>query len=150
MMHPEHGFTSLADRVRESFRAQTLMQTLGAGLVHVADGEVHIALTANARVLQQHGFVHAGAITSVVDSACGYAALTKAPIGYEVVTVEFKVNFPRPAIGTRFLAIGRVVSAGKLLTVCTGEVHTVSDAEGASKIVALMQATICNVGPRSS
>jgi uncharacterized protein (TIGR00369 family) len=146
-MHPEHGMTSTDERVRASFRAQTLMQTLGAELVHVADGEVHIALSANERVLQQHGFVHAGAITSVVDSACGYAALTKAPTGFEVVTVEFKVNFPRPAIGTRFLAIGKVVSAGKLLTVCTGEVHAISEAEGASKIVALMQATICNVGP---
>lgn len=149
-MNPEQGRTSITERVRASFHAQTLMQTLGAELVHVADGEVHIAMAVNARVLQQHGFVHAGAITSIVDSACGYAALTRAPTGFEVVTVEFKVNFPRPAIGTRFLAIGKVVSAGKLLTVCAGEVHAVSEAEGASKLVALMQATICNVGPPSS
>ena len=80
---------------------------------------------------------------SIVDSACGYAALTKAPPGHEVVTAEFKLNLLRPAIGERFVAIGKVVNAGKMLTVCTGEVLAYKD--GATKVVALMQATIVNV-----
>lgn len=130
-------------RVKDSFCAQGLMSTLGARLVHVSEGEVHIALPFDAALSQQRGFMHAGAVTSIADSACGYAALSVAPAGCEVVTVEFKVNFVRPAIGREFLAIGRVQSAGKQLTVCTGQV--LADTEGAQKVVALMQATIMSV-----
>src|SRR5690554_3751888 len=126
-------------RVASSFEAQGLMATLGAELVSVTDGEVQIALPFSERLSQQHGYVHAGAITSIVDSACGYAALTKAPPECEIVSAEFKINLLRPAIGERFLAIGRVQSAGRRLTVCTGEVHAFSG--DASKVVALMQAT---------
>ena len=75
-------------RIEASFNAQALMGTLGAQLVHVEDGEVHILLPFDTRLTQQHGYLHAGAITSVVDSACGYAALTKAPEDHEVVTVS--------------------------------------------------------------
>lgn len=131
------------DRIAGSFKLQGLMTTLGAQLVSVADGEVHIALPFSKQLSQQHGYMHAGAITSIVDNACGYAALTKAPQGHEVVTAEFKINFVRPAIGERFVAIGKVQNAGKLLAVCTGEVHAFSGAT--SKLVAVMQATIVNV-----
>lgn len=134
----------IPERIAASFESQGLMTTLGAQLVSVADDEVHIALPFSEHISQQHGYVHAGAITSVVDSACGYAALLKAPAECEVVTAEFKINLLRPAIGERFLAIGKVQSAGRLLTVCTGEVRAFSG--GACKVVALMQATIVNVG----
>lgn len=133
----------MQERIEKSFGAQGLMATLGAQLELVAVGEVRISLPFSPKLSQQRGFVHAGAITSIVDSACGYAALTRAPVGCEVVTVEFKVNFLRPAIGERLLAIGRVQSTGKLLTVCTGEVQVISGA--GSKVVALIQATIANV-----
>jgi uncharacterized protein (TIGR00369 family) len=133
----------IQERITTSFTSQGLMATLGAQLVCVSDGEVQIALPFSERLSQQHGYIHAGAITSVVDSACGYAALTKAPPGCEVVTAEFKINFLRPAIGERFLAIGKVQSSGKLLTVCTGEVRALSGT--ASKVIAIMQATIVNV-----
>ena len=109
--------------------------------------EVHIAMPFSPHLSQQHGYVHAGAITSIVDSACGYAALTKAPQGGEVVTAEFKTNFMRPALGDRFLAIGRVQSSGRSLTVCTGEVRAFTGADAAYKVVALMQATMVNVVP---
>jgi len=135
----------IQERVAGSFKSQGMMATLGAQLVSVADGEVRIALPFSAKLSQQHGYVHAGAITSIVDTACGYAALTKAPPDCEVVTAEFKINLMRPAIGERFLAIGRVVSSGKLLTVCTGEVQAFSGTE--CKVVAVMQATIVNVRP---
>jgi uncharacterized protein (TIGR00369 family) len=133
----------IQERIAVSFKSQGLMATLGAQLVSVADGEVQIALPFSEQLSQQHGYVHAGAITSVVDSACGYAALTKAPPECEVVTAEFKINLLRPAIGERFLAIGRVQSSGKLLTVCTGEVRAFAGT--ACKVVAIMQATIVNV-----
>ena len=132
-------------RVADSFHAQGLMHTMGASLLSVADGEVQIALPFSKALSQQHGFVHAGAVTSIVDSAAGYAALTRAPEGYEVVTAEFKINLMRPAIGERFVAIGKVVNAGKLLTVCTGEVLAYTAEADTPKVVALLQATIVNV-----
>ncbi|GAB3092752.1 PaaI family thioesterase [Lysobacter terrae] len=135
--------TDLKERISASFAAQGLMTTLGAELVHIAHGEVHIALLPRPELTQQHGYIHAGAITSVVDSACGYAALTVAPPGHDVLTVEFKVNFMRPAAGNRFLAVGKVIKAGKTLTVCQGEV--VSDQGAKREAVAVMQATIINV-----
>lgn len=132
-------------RISDSFDAQGLMTTIGARLALVADGEVHIEMPFSTALSQQHGYVHAGAITSIVDTACGYAALTKAPPEFEVVTAEFKINLVRPALGERFLAIGRVHNAGKLLTVCTGEVRAFSGTGAAHKVVALMQATIVNI-----
>ena len=138
--------TTLHDRILRSFQAQGLMTTLGATLVHVGDGEVRIALPFSPAIIQQQGFGHAGAITSIVDSACGYAALTKAPPGMEVVTAEFKLNLLRPAIGQRFMATGTVQNAGRLLTVCTGEVRAFAEGGPADgKLVALMQATFVNV-----
>lgn len=137
--------SDLHSRIAASFDAQGLMATIGARLVHVADGEVHIELPFAKSLSQQHGYLHAGATTSIVDSACGYAALTKAPAGFEVVTAEFKINLMRPALGERFLAIGRVVNAGRLMTVCSGEVRAFAGAGEAYKVVALMQATVVNV-----
>lgn len=131
------------ERIAASFNAQGLMTTLGAQLKLVEDGEVHIELPFSSRLSQQHGYVHAGAITSVVDSACGYAALTRAAPECEVVTAEFKINFVRPAIGDRFLAIGKVQTSGKTLSVCTGEVLAFTGT--ASKVIAIMQATIVSV-----
>ena len=135
---------TMRQRIEDSFAAQGLMATLGARILHVEDGEVHIELPFSKAVTQQLGYVHAGAITSVLDSACGYAALTRAPADHEVVTAEFKINLMRPAIGERFIASGKVVNAGRMLTVCTGEVRSVA-ADGAQKVVALMQATVVNV-----
>lgn len=137
---------NLQTRITASFQAQGLMATLGAELALVSEGEVHIALPFSERLSQQHGYLHAGAITSILDSACGYAALTKAPPGCEVVTAEFKINLLRPALGDRFLAIGRVQNAGRSLTVCTGEVQAFSGT-AAPKVVALMQATIATLRP---
>jgi uncharacterized protein (TIGR00369 family) len=137
--------SNIEQRIAASFAAQALMETLGAKLALVADGEVHITLPFSERLCQQHGFMHAGAITSVVDSACGYAALTKAPPGYEVVSAEFKINLLRPALGEHFLAIGKVQSVGKSLTVCTGEVRAFADSGTSCKVIALMQATMANV-----
>ncbi len=134
---------NIQERIAESFKTQGLMATLGAGIVSIADGEVQIVLPFSAKLSQQHGYLHAGAITSIIDSACGYAALTKAPAECEVVTAEFKINLMRPAIGERFLAIGKVKNAGKLLTVCTGEVQAFSGSE--YKVIAIVQATIVNV-----
>ena len=135
----------LHSRIAESFNAQGLMRTLRAELVLVSDGEVHILLPHSSSLTQQRGYIHAGAITSILDTACGYAALTKAPAECDVVTAEFKINLVRPAIGDRFLAVGKVQNAGRLLTVCTGDVRAFTTPGDGYKIVALMQATIANI-----
>lgn len=137
--------TDTRERIAASFAAQGLMETLGARLAHVADGEVHIALPYSRHLSQQQGFVHAGAVASILDSACGYAALTKAPVDCDVVTAEFKINLVRPAVGQHFLAIGKVQNAGRQLTVCTGEVRAFAGDDSSFKVVALMQATMANV-----
>lgn len=133
----------LQEHIARSFAAQGLMTTLGAELIHVAHGEVQIALLPRPQLSQQHGYTHAGALTSVLDSACGYAALTVAPAGLDVLTVEFKINFVRPALADRFVAVGRVAKAGRTLTVCQGEL--VGERGAQRDTIALMQATIINV-----
>ncbi len=130
-------------RVRASFARQSLMDTLGARMTRVLPGEVHIEIPFSPALLQQQGFVHAGAITSIVDSACGYAALTLLPDTHEVVSVEFKVNFLNPAKGARFVAVGKVVKSGRTLSVCSGEV-TAFDGD-TQKPIALMQTTMMAV-----
>lgn len=135
--------SDLQKKISASFSAQGLMATLGAQLIRVDPGEVRIALLPRPELSQQHGYIHAGALTSVLDSACGYAALTVAPSGLDVLTVEFKINFVRPAVADRFVAIGRVTKAGKTLTVCQGEV--IGEQGSRRETIAVMQATIINV-----
>lgn len=133
-------------RVRASFAKQEFMQTLGASLERVEPGEVEIVLRSRDALNQQHGFMHAGAITSVVDSACGYAALSLMPPGAAVLSVEFKVNLLAPAVGERMVAIGRVKKAGRTLMVCTGDVF--AESEAGRKNVATMMATMMVVTDR--
>jgi uncharacterized protein (TIGR00369 family) len=133
-------------RVRESFARQRLLVTLGATLERVAPGEVDIRLPFRPALSQQHGFLHAGAITSIVDTACGYAALTLMPPGAAVLSVEFKVNLLAPGKGDSFLARGRVLKAGRTISVCTGEVH--ASGGGAERLVASMTATMMCVRDR--
>jgi uncharacterized protein (TIGR00369 family) len=129
-----------AARVRASFARQTFMSTLGATLELVEPGEVHIGLPFSPALVQQHGYLHAGATTTIADSANGYAAMTLTPPGYEVLAVEFKINLLAPAKAPRFLARGRVLRAGRSLTVCLAEVLGVNGAE--HELVASMQSTI--------
>jgi uncharacterized domain 1 len=126
-------------RVRASFAAQQFMSTLGARLERVELGEVAIALDFNADLTQQNGFLHAGVGASIVDSACGYAALTVMEAGRNVLSVEFKVNMLAPAKGNTFVATGCVVRSGRTLVVVSGELH----ADGA--LVMLMQGTMAAV-----
>ncbi|MEP6732221.1 MAG: PaaI family thioesterase [bacterium] len=130
-------------RVRASFAKQTFMATLGARLASIVPGEVTIALPYRADLAQQHGFLHAGVVTSVVDSACGYAALTLMEPGAAVLSVEFKVNLLAPAAGREFLATGRVVRAGRTITVCSGDLRALDDGDGV--VVAVLQGTMMSV-----
>ena len=130
-------------RVRESFARQRAMATFGARLVRVAPGAVEIELPFRDDLTQQHGYLHAGVVTAIVDSACGYAALTLTPPGAEVLSVEFKINLLAPAAGELLVARARVVRAGRNVTVCAGDAFML--AAGREKIVATMLATMMTV-----
>jgi uncharacterized protein (TIGR00369 family) len=134
-------------RVRESFSRQTHMATLGAEIAFIEPGEVHLAFPFAEHFCQQNGFMHAGAIASVADSANGYAAYTLTPPDTDVLAVEFKINLLAPARGTRFLACGRVLRPGRTLTVCQADVFTTGAAE--RTLLATMLSTII-VRPRRS
>ena len=126
--------------VRESFACQTFMATLGVTIARLAPGEVDLRLPYDPALCQQNGFLHAGAIASVADSANGYAALSLAPPGTDVLAVEFKINLLAPARGSEFLACGRVLRAGRTLTVCLADVRAV---DGATRTtIATMLSTI--------
>jgi uncharacterized protein (TIGR00369 family) len=126
--------------VRESFSRQSMMATLGARLTLVEPGRVHVALPRSPALAQQKGFMHAGAIASAADSACGYAALTLAPPGTDVLAVEFKINLLAPAVAESFEARARVVRSGRTLSVCMAEVFGLD--EDRETLVATMMSTI--------
>jgi len=131
---------AVVERVRASFARQGAMGTFGAELVAVTAGQVAIALPIEPRLSQQNGFLHAGVAVAVLDSACGYAALTLMPAESEVLSVEFKVNLLAPASGDRLVAEGEVVRAGRTLTVCRGDAYAEHEAERVH--VATMLATM--------
>ncbi|HET7422984.1 MAG TPA: PaaI family thioesterase [Gemmatimonadales bacterium] len=126
-------------RIRESFGRQRLMATLGVTIAYIGPGEVHLAMPYDERFCQQNGFLHAGAVASLADSANGYAAYTLAPPDTDVLAVEFKINLLQPARADRFLARARVIRPGRTLSVCQADVVT-GDAE--ARQVATMMSTI--------
>ena len=128
----------MIDAVKASFEKQGLMTTLGAKLTSVEKGKVIIECSWNEGLTQQHGYFHAAVLTAIADSSCGYAALTIAPEGKEVLTVEFKINFMKPADTPRIIATGTVIQSGKTLTVCEADVFD----DTGSKLLAKMTATI--------
>ncbi len=132
-----HGF---AKKVELSFSKQSVMQFLGAELLTVSPGKVDIRLPFRKELTQQNGFLHAGISTTIVDTACGYAALTLMPEDSEVLSVEFKVNLLSPAIGDFFVAEGCVLRAGKTLTTVRGDFFAING--DSRKIVATLLGTM--------
>ena len=147
MKNFEPQTTSFAERVRESFSRQGLMTMIGARVVSVEPGEVVIELPFRDDLTQQHGYLHAGIITSIADTACGYAALSLMPEEADVLSVEYKINLLSPARGERFIARGRVKRAGRNLTVCEAEVFAVNQDE--EKLIAAMLATMMSIRERN-
>ncbi|WP_246143082.1 PaaI family thioesterase [Tenacibaculum adriaticum] len=135
---------SMIESSKESFGKQGFMKTLGAELIHIEEGFVKIKCTKNEGLTQQHGFFHAGVITSIADSACGYAALTTMPEGSDVLSVEFKTNLMRPAISDAIIATANVIKSGKTLVFCEAKITD----EKEEKIFATMQATMISLKPK--
>lgn len=132
--------------MRESFVNQRVMETIGARLGRVGPGEVEIELAYDERLTQQTGFLHAGVVTAVLDSACGYAAYTLMEPGSEVLSIEFKVNLLAPAVGEKLVARASVVRAGRTITVCRADGWMVRG--GAEVQVAIMTGTMMQLRER--
>jgi uncharacterized protein (TIGR00369 family) len=113
-------------------------------MIEVGAGRVVLEMPSDPRFGQQFGYTHAGAVTALVDTACGYAALTTMPADREVLTVDFSANFTAPASGERFRATATVLRAGRTIVVTRGDVHALP-AEGEPRLVAAMQATMMAV-----
>jgi uncharacterized protein (TIGR00369 family) len=139
----ERTVQAIERRVRQNFAQQQFMQTLRAEMISVSRGQVEVQVPYRPELTQQHKLVHAGAITSILDTACGYAALSVTPDGRDVLSVEFKVNLLAPAVGENFIARAQVKRAGKTLIVCSADAFARNGTE--EKLVATMLATIMSV-----
>ena len=140
----EAGF---AQRVRDSFARQAVMATLGAQLDTVAPGRVVITMRHRPELTQQHGFLHAGIVSTALDSACGYAAFSLMPADAAVLTIEFKVNLLAPARGPDFRFEAEVTKAGRTISVVDASAWQ-TDADGQPQRVATMTATVMTVRGR--
>ncbi len=132
-------------RVQASFDRQAMMSTLGVQVTAVEPGRVEMSLRHDERFTQQHGFLHAGAVASVLDTACGYAAYSVMPPEAAVLTATYTINLLAPAAGERFTITGEVVRAGRTLVVCRGEAF----ADDSKRPLAVMQATMTAVFGRA-
>lgn len=133
--------------INSSFAKQSIMDTLGANLHSVIAGEVQIEMPFSEHITQQHGFLHAGVVSTLIDSACGYAAYSLMPANSGVLTIEFKVNLLAPAKGERFIAIGKVKKPGRTITVTEGEMIAINGSS--QKVVASMTATVMTISNSS-
>ncbi|MBT3310659.1 MAG: PaaI family thioesterase [Desulfobacteraceae bacterium] len=131
------------DKVIKSFNRQGIMKTINASILTIRPGEIELEIPFQSSLTQQHGFIHAGIVSTVLDTACGYAAFTLMPENTAVLTIEFKVNLLSPAKGERFRAVGKVKKPGKNITVTEGELFAYE--EDKQKLVATMVGTIMSV-----
>lgn len=139
--------SDFAQRVRDSFALQGAMQTLGAQISLLEPGAVDVSLDWAQALTQQHGFLHAGMVSTALDSACGYAGLTLMPAEGAVLTIEFKINLLAPAKGQRFRMQGRVLKPGRTITVAEGRAYALD--EGREKLIATMGCTLMCVQGRN-
>jgi uncharacterized protein (TIGR00369 family) len=145
LLKPDGDFE---ERVRESFARQEVMRTIGAELTSVTPGIVEIEMGYDTALTQQHGYLHAGMISTALDSACGYAAYSLMPADAAVLTIEFKVNLLSPGKGDRFLFRGSVTKPGRTIIVADGQAYAI-DGDRNPKLVATMTATIMVVSGRA-
>ena len=136
-----------AERVKDSFHKQDALRTIGATIQRIEPGKVEIGFDYDKRLTQQHGFIHAGVLSTVLDSACGYAAYSLMPEDAGVLTIEFKINLLSPAKGDRFVARGEVKKPGRTITVADGQLVTWEGEK--EKLIATMTGTLMTITNRN-
>ena len=122
------------------------MQHINASLLGIDAGQVEIGFPYQLQLTQQDGFIHAGISSTIMDSACGYAAYTLMPVEARVLTIEFKINLLAPAAGDSFRAIGKVRKPGRSVFVAEAELY--ATANGTDKLVATMVGTLMAMYPQ--
>ena len=132
-----------AEEIKRSFASQSVMTLIGASLSLVEPGIVEVTLPYRSDLTQQDGYLHAGIVTTIVDSAAGYAAYSLMPPGSEVLSVEFKVNLLRPARGETFLARAEVIKPGRTLTVARGDVFGMANSQQKELLATMLATIIC-------
>lgn len=138
--------TAAAQRIHDSFAKQSAMATLGARLTHLSRGQAHVCFDWAPALTQQHGFIHAGMMATVLDSACGYAGLSVMPLDAGVLSIEFKINLLAPAKGQSFRCEGVVLKPGRTIVVTEGRAYAIDD--GQEKLVATMNCTLMAIQGR--
>jgi len=136
-------------RCRDSFARQAVMATLGIGLVEVGAGRVVVAMAHRSDLTQQHGFVHAGIVSTALDTACGYAAFTLMPADASVLTIEFKVNLLAPARGPSMVFEATVTKPGRTISVVDARAFQSGPGDAERKLFATMTATIMTIVGRA-
>jgi uncharacterized protein (TIGR00369 family) len=144
MTPPDPNYES---RCRASFAKQNVMATLGVRIVSVAPGKAELDMPFDPAFTQQHGFLHAGTIATVLDSACGYAAFSLMPEDAAMLTIEFKINLLSPGQGERFRFRGAVTKPGRTILVADGQAFALG-ADGQEKLIATMTATLMSIRDR--
>ena len=120
----EPKYAGYVERVMKSLQEQPFMsELLSAEAIQIEPGLVEISVPVTKKILQPHGNVHGIIASAVADSAAGYAAQTLLPEGYDVVTVEYKINYMAAGVGERIIAVGTVVRSGRTLSVCTADIY---------------------------
>jgi len=130
-------------QIESSFAQQGLLQNFKARIQALSSGRCTIELPYSQGVTQQQGFFHGGVIGALGDSAGGYAAMTLTPDGAEVLTMEYKINFLRPAVGDRLVAEGEVLRAGRSVSVTRVDVY--AERDGKRVLCAALQQSIVPV-----
>lgn len=123
----------------DSVAKQGALTHLGATVEAIAYGHIVLNLPFSEKITQQHGFVHAGCISTVMDSACGFAALTTMPLECGILTIEFKVNLLAPAKGQYFQMVGKVRKVGRTIVVAEADAYAFD--QGKQTLIATMSAT---------
>lgn len=148
MTQPSPTHADMIERVQRDFDRAGLTRHLGARLGEVRSGEVHIHLPYSPNVTQHHGYFHAGATSTIADTAGGFAALTVFKPGHSVLSVEFKINLLAPAQGESLEAVGRVIRSGRTLTVTQVDVY--AHQAGQKTHIALCQQTLIALPDKSA
>lgn len=134
-------------RIDREFEAQAYVKTIGASFGEVSPGRVEILVDNHEAIGQQYGYVHGGVVGGLLDTAAGFCTMTLLPPEQMVLTVEYKVNFLRPAEGTHFVATGQVVKAGRTIMVCEADLVADGDTD---RVLANLTATMMSTPMRGA
>ena len=133
--------------VEQIFERAAFVRSLGIRLTGCGNGWCETKLILSPAHLQQHGLAHAGVVMTMADHTCGGAAGTSVADGKDVITVENKTSFLRPASGRELTCRAELLRAGKNLAFVGGQVW--GERDGERVLVAKMSSTLAVIDRKS-